>query len=455
MGLLYLADVNGNNFRVRDLATGQETILSAPLPRVAFPNDQTPFVGAGVAAHQQADGSVELFYLFGGLGGTNDGEVTTLAYNELYRAVVTPGSPTSGDFQFVNKFVPFTPQSGGKLMTSLAYFDDGSAGGNLYTTITPPFQSSTTDTFFHLARLNPATGTVTPIMDFTLALEGAMAAAPDRGSLFLFGGFNEATVPDNSDRGDSQTPVFSSGPFGIIVAGGIMEFDPRPNALYLKTVIRDATGQLNVTPDTVLGPGVPANPLALVTRVNGMSYVDGKLQVAVDTLDTGGNTGSRLVTINPSATGAAGNPIVTNVDLLPAGISGLGEISIGTAAPSVTLANPAGGIDTTSINALFARMAYSQQALDSGLVTAAFVNHFLATSQDPAGCAQSNLLAMLPARLQAHVDQTSGIGRTAFDLRSGLTTNHPCAPARGQTKAERQIAKAQAKAEKRAAKLAR
>jgi hypothetical protein len=331
----------------------------------------------------------------------------------------------------------------------------------LYTTVIPPFQSNPLDTFFHLARLNTSNGSVTPIMDFTMALEGAMASAPDRGSLFLVGGFNEATVPNqDGGRGNPQVP-FSSGPFGIIVGGGILEFDPRPNALYLKTVIRDVSGQLDVSPDTVLGPGVPANALDLVTRVNGMSYVDGKLQVALDTIDTAGNTGSRLVTVNPSATGASGDPFVTNVDLLSPGVIGLSEVSIGTAAPSVALANPAGGIDTTTINALFARMAYSQQALDSGLVTAAFVNHFLATSQDPSGCAQSNLLAMLPASLQSHVNQTSGVGRTAFDLRNGLSANHPCyqrSTGQGTTgldRAERKMAKAQAKAERRAAKLSR
>ena len=107
---------------------------------------------------------------------------------------------------------------------------------------------------------------------------------------------------------------------------------------------------------------------------------------------------------------------------------GLTTINSGVAAgPIGPLFNPGNsGIDRRTIDPMFASVSYSQRALDSGAVEALFLDAFLRSAQDPMGCVDSSLMAMVLPALRSHVEETSGIGRTSHELRSMITSDHPC-----------------------------
>ena len=217
----------------------------------------------------------------------------------------------------------------------------------------------------------------------------------------------------------------------------ILEVDPRIN--YLSRALSDITGDFEVVDfDTVIddslnpllevsvsgqeftglsrstanfGGGVGIITTNLVIQVNLRANVDGTIRdiVAIvngDSARVPGDVPLRLVGPSPQRVGDTAGESVT-----PAG--------------SVLLGVAPANIDST-INQIFAQMAYSDLALASGVVERLARNAILTTARDAQGCLSSGDLGSLFNNLQQNVARRSGIGGSIFDFRNDLTTDHPC-----------------------------
>jgi len=80
----------------------------------------------------------------------------------------------------------------------------------------------------------------------------------------------------------------------------------------------------------------------------------------------------------------------------------------------------------TTINSVFAQLAYSEQALESGALERIFTEHFIETSMDPEQCAVSTVIQNVPGALLNNANTVNGIGRTAFQLRAPLMPDDAC-----------------------------
>ncbi|HBS29681.1 MAG TPA: hypothetical protein DEB06_09585, partial [Phycisphaerales bacterium] len=400
-----LADIASRQLRVRPESALPEVVVGAQLPPTG--ESVAGFLKeGGLAARQLPNGGVEAWYLFGGVVGGNP---PVQSFNELYRATFPSNLAGEPQWALVRDF-----SAGGQseaefnslYFHGLAWFDVGD-GFPLYASFEGVSGGDAT-TASRLMAISPTTGQTRDIMDFTVPLEGGLASSHERGSVFVV-----------ADAGLQSRDA------------SVLEFDPRNN--YLKNAWTSSSGALGAAPETQFGSGTDASFLNNVFQTEGLSFAKGKLTLAGRTVDSQAQLASALVTFNPSATGSAGSPRVERVERTAGQVVGLSEVTSGSPAPASVLANPAGGVDTTSINTLFAQLAYSQQALDSGFVREVFSRHFFDTSIDPAGCAASTLAQRIPDVLQQFVNTQAGIGRAAFELRhvSGqpIAPNHPCFPA--------------------------
>jgi len=406
----FLADIESRQFRVRPDQATAESVVGSQLP--ATGSNVSGFLKeGGVAANRLPNGQIEAWYLFGGVLG---GDPPVQSFNELYRAVFPSNLTGTPQWQLVQDLSAggqSAPEFNSLYYHGLAYFNTGD-GFPLYATFEGT-SGGVGPVAPRLAAISPTTGQVKDIMDFTVRLEGGLAAAHERGSVFL--------LADSGEFARDAT---------------VLEFDPRNN--YLKNAWRASNGDLSGSSSTVFAGGTDQAFLSNAFQVEGLAFTNGKLTIASRTVDSQAQLASALITFNPNGTNAPGSPKIERVERTNGQVVGLSEISQGTPVASMALGNPEGGIDTTSINSLFAQLAYSQQALDSGFVQDVFSRHFFDTSIDPSGCAMSDLAKRIPNVLQTFVNTQAGIGRTAYELRhvmgQPIAPDHPCFPAEFKAK---------------------
>jgi hypothetical protein len=201
----------------------------------------------------------------------------------------------------------------------------------------------------------------------------------------------------------------------------ILELDPRTN--YLVAAYSANNGAFSQVPGTINPSRIDLEHTQAIT---GMSYVNGMIIMSAAVGSTG--TGQTvLVEYNPAAANSPGHPAIERIMPAPeAFTTGLASETTARPPPSVPLANPPGRIDTLTINALFAQLAYSPKAFNSGIVERSVRAEVIRTARDPAGCASSGEIANLRSLLASHVNQTAGVGRAVAEFRDSLPMMHPC-----------------------------
>lgn len=391
--------------RLRLQAVPADRILAnLPAPDASL---STGAIDDGLAAIGSGSAGLQIYYMLGGFIGDT---AQTRAFNELYRIDVD-SSGNVGAPVFIQRFAAGSPGSGSAegVLTGLAAL--GPSANQLYAVRQSGAHSAGAPASSQLISLNVGSGQLEAVMDFTIGLDGAIAAAPSRGSVFVV---SQSSVPGAG----SAARRFN-----------VLEFDPRPGALYLKRVIGgDAGPNLGLT--SILGSGVSQSVINNIFAYSGAAFVGGRLVLTGRSTDDQGNPVPVFVTINPDAAGTSSSPAIARADLAPTDLTALGELTTVATAASTRLLPAGGPIDTVTINSLFARMAYSSQSLP--FVQRVFTDHFLTTARDPAACAVSSVAALIPSTLRANVGRVDGIGRTAFELRNPggtpLDPTHPCAP---------------------------
>ncbi len=229
----------------------------------------------------------------------------------------------------------------------------------------------------------------------------ALGAAPARGTIF--------------------TPNFSNG-FSII------EIDPRSN--FLVDAWSTGSGQLQVDPNTLNNaPGFSA--FSTVTSVSGIAVNNGLVTVTGAFASTGATPFS--FTIDPAGVNGTSRPTVPSTRSQPSSIN-RGPFGLAANLPAIgplpaNLSNPGGAIDLRGLSAQFADLAYTQRALDSGVVAAMARTAIINSATDSSTCAgSSELSSQLGPALQSRVNQRSGVGRAITDFRNALPGGHPCRP---------------------------
>lgn len=414
IGDTFMANATTGILELLRSATASVSSIAQPLPQT--PPEQPGKHTVGGLAARRVPGGTEVLYA---AGGTIDDAEQTVAFNELYGMTIpdVPIPGTTPTLQFKAKFAPGgvgTPAVNSPVLTGLAFYADGLEGllGVTRGSIVSGKQS-------RLVGINQATGTLRDVMNFTFDLGGALASAHDRGVVFLTGQVSPLPgMPPSTN---------------FLMNQAVIAFDPRPISLYVQNTWWGSGGSFQVTPDTSVAPTLDVSKLVSTQDFTGAAYDAGRLTLTgrAGTSTPGQAVDFELV-FNPGATGATGDPRITKIGPSKGNIVGLSEISNGVPiAPPVLDASP-GGIDTTTINAIFARMAYSPQALQSGAIQAAFTRHFVNTAINPAACFNDPLVAMIPQKLLQNANKTFGIGRTSFDLRNPggnpLPPAHPCSP---------------------------
>jgi hypothetical protein len=380
---------------------------------------------------------INLFYLFGGVRDSGAGGY--LAYNTLYldyhyrevaliNGVVVGRKDTYlGAPRLIEKYTPGgldLPSATQPAITGAAFlggrpFYPGSRSIGLYGVQdmgVGPGGSQIVDlrTDYNWRTADMAS----PIMDFRVPLQGALAASRERGSLF--------TV--------AELPATDSSP----LARAILEFDPRNN--YLMNSWSTIANDLAILSEQVVnGAGQAVHAFGDPGyRAKGAAFVQGNLVVAFDRDPTRdaetADAGPQYFTFDPAAANTASDPGIVRVDTGVPGSTALTElVNESLALPAMrTLRAPGGPIDTSSINVLFSRLAYSQQSLDSGVVRRVFEHHFQQTAINPSGCTSGNpVFDQIPSKLAQFVDTQSGFGRVAHELRNPggtpLTSDYACA----------------------------
>jgi hypothetical protein len=259
------------------------------------------------------------------------------------------------------------------------------------------------DSIYHI---DLGSGALAPVMSMGITLEGALTGGNERGTLFAFG------IEAGYERPGTS----------LLDRGVLLEIDPRTNYLL------DAQSGLNGAFSSGAGIGSPSlNDLGSVLAVTGLGYVNGLVMLGAVVDSSGGRTA--IIEFDPQAGSVAGALAIRAVRVTPeAFTNGLASENGAAPAPSVALSDPAGQIDMTTINAAFARMAYSPRAWQSGFVDRALSAEILRTALDPAGCAASGALGSLHGLLGEHVNERAGVGRTVADFRGALPPMHPCGP---------------------------
>lgn len=407
---LAVADIESGLIYRRDLITGRTRVL-ADSP-VEFEIGGMAIRDAeGGGKGQKAQG-LELLLLEGGNLG-NGGEDESEAFNELYVANIGGGGARGepATFTLLAKFTDAEEgdtNPGGDILAGLGIVD-----GELYSTnLTSGFESSL-DT---IVRLDIEEQTYTDVMNFGQGFAARnLTGATDRGSLLVVGN------------------LVDSEPSGPLSRLTVLEFDPRNN--YIVDSLSGAAGDFNVRQGTLIDNRVDGDLFdSDAIDVQGVTFANGQIILAVE--GSNGEKGTRTnatIRINPGAAGTGRNPFVSQIG--PGrnrGVTGITSGQRGRPRDMVELSNPEGPIDTTTINALFATLAYSERSLRSGALQHMVGSEIINTSVDPSGCAASELISMIPDAMLEHVNQTHGIGRTVAQLRDNLPEGHPCLPSNGR-----------------------
>jgi hypothetical protein len=155
--------------------------------------------------------------------------------------------------------------------------------------------------------------------------------------------------------------------------------------------------------------------------------IDGILIMSATAL-VGDQMTNVVVQYDPAAPNTAGSPRLRRVDVDADGsfVGALASERGIMPRESRVLDDSPGPIDLTTINPVFARMAYGEEALATNVLERMVGNEIINTARDPAGCAASGALDALPSILRKHVDRTSGIGRSVAEFRDSLPFLHPC-----------------------------
>ncbi len=267
------------------------------------------------------------------------------------------------------------------------------------------------DTVDHAVyRVDVDTGALTKMMVPGIELQGAAAEASERGTIFI-AGVEAGIARENATLANAV----------------ILEVDPRINYLV------DAHSGYN---GDFTGSAATANPDRInpadLGEMTGMAFVEGVLTIATES--PGGAVTLQFI---PDRTGGGGGgpgnaPKLARLDAMHSiSINGLSRDFTSEAMRSVELANPAGRIDLTTLNATFSSMAYSRRAFESGVVERAVRSEILKVARDPSACAASGALETIHGMLESHIDQTAGIGRTVADFRESIFDGHPCQPPAG------------------------
>jgi len=250
---------------------------------------------------------------------------------------------------------------------------------------------------------------------------GALTLAID--TPFLGGLFNTCGIGSSNERGTlfvpSQAPVD-----GGLPRFSILEFDPRNNLLVDAFTIDNGRLTLSVGTQNNASGFID---FAQIERVDSIAYNQGALTVAAT---AAGVSGPIVFTINQGGDNSPGNPSVIRVDPLPARRFGFaGQLPIQPPAPQ-SLANPnfPGGIDMRGMSALFADLAYTTQAFNTGVPSGFARSAVLAAARDSAGCISSTELANIGPFVGSNVNLRAGIGRSVTQFRQSLPLNHPCTP---------------------------
>lgn len=294
-------------------------------------------------------------------------------------------------------------------------------GNQLFTNVTPLEANFTT-----ISHLLPASGQIVPVMDFGTRLDDGLGTVSSRGTLLVAG-----RLPFTG---------LSNGSAGILGSDAmVLEVDPRAN--YLRQAFSDLNGDFAFDPfgTFVLDPNVDPS-FATITdqNVTGLARFDvtpgSFVGVTRDVLVLGltvqanvdGTPTTLTVTYNTDASNQPGDPRVFVINSTAAQIRDLASESRRDLAPPPNLAPRPGFAYDPSIPTLFADLAYSQQALGSGVVERLARNVILDTARNPAACANSNAINALSNNLQTYIDTRAGMGAAITAFRMGLPTNHPC-----------------------------
>ncbi|HVZ94519.1 MAG TPA: hypothetical protein VG797_08415, partial [Phycisphaerales bacterium] len=384
-------------------------------------------------------------YYAGPSGSGGEGELVTQYYNAyndiwLYDPTAAPnrgsgGSGGTGAWFYLGFFdsvrddftepnVPERESSQIPILTGLAAFEgkDYAVAGNQY----PFFSSATPEIRARLYELDYSTYQMVVKMDLGMQLLGGLAAAEDRGSLFLTGQL-EPEIPNA--RGNVGDGRFN---FNNLV---VAEVDPRNN--YVKNTWWGGAGDFASFPSQINNVGDLSG--ATIRDVSGAAYVDGAFVMQAG-LSYGGRGYSDIyISMNPNRldggnTPTAGDPFVMRVDSAASysgpGLSGHHEDSPATAPGPVVLSNVRPSeVDFRGINNAFARLSYSPEALRSGVLQAAFKTEFVRGSINPQGCQTHALLMQIGPKFIENTNMVNGVARVNYSLRHDLPELHPCYPA--------------------------
>lgn len=256
------------------------------------------------------------------------------------------------------------------------------------------------ETIDHIYELFPAANTLTRVMTLPGLEIGGIGGSNERGSLFVAG---RLALADGS------------GQFTVL------EVDPRTN--YMINAFGGTDAELTPGAGTFVSPGV--DPTS-IDNVSGLAYVDGVVVMSATAL-VGGVQRSVILQYDPTASNDSGDPRLRRIDIGDAVvIDALASERGGKTALPTRLSNPAGPIDTTTINPMFAQMAYSEAALRNDVLSRMVASEIISTAEDPSRCSASGALDALPSILRNHVDKVAGVGRTVAEFRGSLPIDHPC-----------------------------
>lgn len=267
------------------------------------------------------------------------------------------------------------------------------------------------------------------LMDFQVPLEGAIAGATERGSLFVVANIAETFTFDTARNTRGETPPFYR---------AIIEFDPRANYIANAWGGQDLEDDTGTIIDDDLSGAILTSLTDYQSPVRGAAFTGGKLVLTtIPAFDGGGAAREgapvpQLVYFDPEADGDEDEPHVARIEAAGDFLSALGEANNIVASvpppPALLQDTHTDPMNLANVNEYFSKVAYSQQALNSGVVKRIFEKHFLETALDANQCRQSMLFTTnLPGELQANVGYQNGFGRTAYNLRAPLDQSHPCA----------------------------
>ncbi|MEZ6209798.1 MAG: hypothetical protein R3B46_00915 [Phycisphaerales bacterium] len=394
-----------------DTIIGKAIEISLVPPNTAAIDNLPDYhIDGGYAARDAAGDAIELLYLDGG-NAYSDGEIGIIQYNNLYARTLNATAGISSGFSLIGNFDTGSGDgTPGPVLTGLA-----TMGATIYAT-----RHEYDNIESALVRLNTSNNTITTFAEFPGASVQAAATAPDIGALYLAGLYAAAT-PNPAARYNNLF-LMSIDPRTTAVGGS-------PSPLILDTFWGQA-GDFAIRTGTAQGQGFSVGTFDQVERVNGLAYDGHFLQLgAFAGSDGAEGRDAFFITYHPDATNSQLDPHITALDVsFSAGIAGLATAAEGVIpSTSHSIIDPQDGqVDLVTINSFFARLSYTDEALSSGLIQDIFTEHFIATADNPVGCANSALISMIPGALSDNAGLANGIGRTAFQLRNGLPAGDPC-----------------------------